>query len=173
MNRRKLKSYLEVSTRIAILLTTLAVLWLIFGSVLKQPKPLIHVGLRNGDLFPSVAGIDYSKNSKTLLISMSAKCANCDESLLFFHKLREKAINSSDAPRMIALFPESEKEVENYARQRRLTLETQSGINLKALNMPGTPTVVLVNNKGQIIDFWVGKLSNDIEQQISHSLNIF
>ena len=92
MNRIKLKSYLEVSTRIAILLTTLAVLWLIFGSVLKQPKPLIHVGLRNGDLFPSVAGIDYSKNSKILLISMSTKCASCVESLPFFQKLREKLL---------------------------------------------------------------------------------
>jgi hypothetical protein len=172
MNRIKLKSYLEISTRIAILLTALAVLWLILGSVLKQPKPNIHVGLRNGDLFPSVAGIDYSKNSKTLLISMSTKCASCVEGLPFFQKFREKTFGSPDSLRIIALFPESEKEVENYARERHLTLETQSGINLKALNMLGTPTIVLINNKGQIVDFWIGKLSNDIEQQISHALNI-
>lgn len=77
---------------------------------------------------------------------MSTNCASCVESFAFFQKLREKTFGSPDSPRIIAFFPEPEKEVENYMRERHQTLETQPDINLKALNMLGTLTIVLVNN---------------------------
>lgn len=40
-----------------------------------------------------------------------------------------------------------------------------------ALNLVATPTVILVDNSGKILDFWIGKPSKEVEQQILKAIN--
>jgi hypothetical protein len=34
------------------------------------------------------------------------------------------------------------------------------------LNVTGTPTLILADSSGRVLDFWVGKLSREEEQQV-------
>jgi hypothetical protein len=43
-------------------------------------------------------------------------------------------------------------------------LESLPAVNYSTLGVTGTPTLVLVDSTGRIVDFWVGKLS-EVEQQ--------
>ena len=166
MNRTKLKSYLETGTNVAVLLAALAALWLVIGGSIKGTRPNLYSGLRKGSLLPSVAGIDYSKSSQTLLIAMSANCEVCADSLPFYNRLRERILAHGSSISVIAVFPEAENEVKKYVQEQHLNLETFSGIDLNSLNLAGTPTMVLIDGSGKIIDFWIGKPSKDIEQEI-------
>jgi hypothetical protein len=38
--------------------------------------------------------------------------------------------------------------------------------DFKMLNIQGTPMLVLVDSSGQVLDFWIGKLSQNAKDQI-------
>lgn len=171
MKTPKLKAYLEISANIAVLLVALVVLgnfaWV---RLVKQPVPRAESGLRKGDTFSLLPGVDYGKSSQTLVIALSSKCEHCNESLPFFKQLLEANVEKSDSTRIVAVFPETAEEVWRYASEQQLSVNTIPGINFKALNLPGTPTAVLISNEGKILNFWIGKPSKDAEREILDSV---
>jgi hypothetical protein len=44
------------------------------------------------------------------------------------------------------------------------------GIPIKALHLPGTPSAVLINNEGKILNFWIGEPSQDTEKEILEAI---
>ncbi len=169
--KQSLKSYLEVATNFAVLLLALVVLgnfaWV---HLAEKPTPGFLSGLRKGDAFSLIPGVDYSNGSQTLIIAMSSKCERCNESIPFFKQLLEANVGRSDATRIVAVFPETAAEVWRYISEQQLGVNTIPGINLKALNLPGTPSAVLISNKGKVVNFWIGKPSKDAEKEIMDSI---
>lgn len=167
MNKTKLKSYIEVTTNIAVLLVAVVLLgnfaWVRLS---KQPMPRAEGGLRKGDEFSLLPGVDYSKSPKTLLIALSTKCDHCTETIPFWKRVFETNIENKNGTRFVAVFPETAVEVGRYLHEQQLGLNTIPGINYKAINLPGTPSAVLLDNEGKIVNFWIGKPSKDAEQEI-------
>jgi hypothetical protein len=42
---------------------------------------------------------------------------------------------------------------------------------LDSIRVGGTPTLILTNDKGEVTDFWVGKLAPDKEVELINKLN--
>ena len=61
--------------------------------------------------------------------------------------------------RIVALFPNKIKEVADYLMANALNVDSVAEVNLNALHIPGTPTMILVNSRGQVQNFWAGKLA--------------
>lgn len=104
--------------------------------------------------------------SKTLIIALSSKCDHCTETVPFWKRVIETNIENKNATRIVAVFPETAVEVGRYLHEQQLGLNTIPGINYKAINLPGTPSAVLLDNEGKIVNFWIGKPSKDAEQEI-------
>jgi hypothetical protein len=172
MDSTKLKGRLEVITNIAVCLAAVAVLLVMAGRYLKETGTSIHSGLRTGGVLPSLPGVDYGKSSRTLLIAVSARCDGCGDSVPFFNQLKRSVISKGNSTQIVALFPETGDEVNRFVQQQNLNLEFVSGVNFKDFTFIGTPTMVLVNGNGQIIDFWIGKPSSDLQQEIINSLSV-
>ncbi len=172
MDQAKLKHYLEIATNIAVLLVAVVVLGT-FAWKYFTPKPQIQlqVGLQKGTTFAQLPGIDYSKAPKTLLIALSSKCDHCSESLPFYKQITFEQRKNINASHIVAIFPESQSEVEQFAGQEELNLDTVAGVDFYALNLVATPTVILIDNSGKIIDFWIGKLSKNVEQEIIKAIS--
>lgn len=64
------------------------------------------------------------------------------------------------------VFSEEESSVRDYIQKEQLTLEVVSNMDFKALNLATTPSIVLVDSNGSIVDFWIGKLLTEAMQQI-------
>lgn len=169
MKELRFKSYLEVATNAAVLLVALLILgrfaWL---HIATQPVPNIEGGLRKGEAFSLLPGVDYGKNSRTLIIAMSSKCEHCSESIPFFRQLLEanRVSPSSDLTRIVAIFPEAADEVSRYISEQKLNVNSIPGINYKALNLPGTPSAVLLDNEGKVLNFWIGKPTKNAEHEM-------
>lgn len=134
-------------------------------------RPLrIEEGLQKGKAFPTLPGVDYSMSNLTLLIAMSSKCEFCQESVPFYNQLAESIHNNGCAIRVIACFQDFESDVNLFVGKAQLDVETISGVDFRLLKLPGTPAMILVDSNGTILDFWVGKLSKDTEQQITDAL---
>ncbi len=97
---------------------------------------------------------------------MSTRCHYCTEGLPFYKQLAEAQRTSGRETHVVAVFPNQEAEVRQYVQQNRLDLEIAADVDLGALNISGTPTVVLIDGSGRIRDFWLGKLPQDQEQQV-------
>ena len=101
-----------------------------------------------------------------MVLSLSTKCGYCQDSLPFYKRLIEEHRKSADSPSLVALFPNSEMEVNEYKRQNQLDVKSVANVNPSSLNLKGTPTLILVDAEGKVSDVWVGKLSTNDEQQV-------
>jgi hypothetical protein len=173
MNRQLVRGYLEVSTNIAVLLVALAVLGSITWRALA-PRPEIHFksGLRKGDRFGQLSGVDYKAFDRTLIIAMSSACDSCLDSIPFYKHLTESRVKGGQTYQYFAILSEKQDEVEQFIQRFELNLPTVAGVDLKELKVAATPTLILVNSNGEIVDFWVGKLSKDAEQEVARTLAI-
>ena len=61
--------------------------------------------------------------------------------------------------RIVALFPNKVKEVADYLTANALNVDSVADVNLDAIHVPGTPTMILVNGRGEVQNFWLGKLA--------------
>jgi hypothetical protein len=174
MKEGKLKGYLEVATNIAVLLVALLILgkvaWTYLGEK-PSPSPHLQAGIRKGGPFSLIPRVDYAKRPQTLVIAMSSTCERCNESVPFFKQILQANAENGDKTQIVAVFPENAEEVGRYISEQRISLDAVPGVDYRALNLPGTPTAVLVSSEGTLINFWIGKSSNAAEKEILESIN--
>jgi len=170
------KGYLETVTNLAVLLVALVFLagfaWSFFVPKTKvRPQIRPEIGLRKGNVLHQPAGIDYNAAPQTLLLLMNTECHYCEVSLPFYKKLATSSsiVNNT---KMVALFPNPQTKVGDYAQKNELNFQTISSPDFQLLKMLGTPTLILTNSKGEILDFWIGKLSAESEQEVLKALGV-
>ncbi len=168
MEQSKWKSRLEVVTNVAVLLVAVTVLSaLVWTYFQRSPKLQMQSGFQKGQSLPQLPTVSYGNSPQTLLIAMSTTCHYCSESLPFYKQLiKAQQQQSGRATHIVAVFPNSEGEVKQYVQRNQLNVDNVTDVNFKALNVSGTPAMLLVDKNGKVVDFWFGKLSSDDEQQV-------
>lgn len=166
----KLKSRLEVATNISVLLVSLLVLttylWAYYASK-AAPQPA--AGLQRGKTIVQLPKDIFDESSKALLLALNTNCGYCTESVPFYNQLAKDQQVAGD-PKITALFPNSASEVERFAQANGLKVKAISSVNFGGLNVSATPTLILVDRDGKIIDFWIGKLSEEGQQEVLRAI---
>jgi hypothetical protein len=171
LNQERLKSTLEVATNIAVLLVALTVLSVFAVNYFLKPSlPHLRPGLQKGATLASIPTLDYRSNKKTLLIALDTNCHFCKESLPFYRKLLEANVSSQKVLRIVAIFPNAADDVAKYIRENDLSIDTIPGVPLNSLGLSGTPSLLLLNQKGEVKDFWIGKLPSTETDELIRSL---
>jgi hypothetical protein len=168
----KVKHSLERATNIAVILVAAVVLgtfgWNYFNGrrIGSQLKP----GLRKEAILPSLPGLNYGDSSGTLLIAMNTDCDFCKASVPFYNQLADVQRNDATGIRAVAVFPNSSDQVHQFVGQHMLRLQTIAHTNLDDLKVSGTPTLILVDRQGRIVDFWLGKLSPEEQEAVKRTI---
>jgi len=110
--------------------------------------------------------VDWEKNGRTLILAISSSCHFCTESAPFYKKLIE---NKRDA-RLVAVFPQSVDEGLQYLAKLGVSVDEVKQASLSAINVRGTPTLILVNSDGVIVNEWFGKLAPQEESLVLTAL---
>lgn len=167
MQESKLKSYLELTTNAAVLLAAIAVLTaLSWGYFAQKQKPSLRSGLQKGKAITNVPAANLNGPQATLLIAMSIRCHFCTESISFYNQLARAQQGSGNSPRLIAVFPEEESKVKQYVQQNGLQVSSTAATDFKELGVETTPTMILIDKEGKIIDFWIGQIPEEAQQQV-------
>lgn len=168
MKEGRFRSYLEIATNISVLIVAVALLITLVSVRLTRSPGVsgFDSGFRKGEILPSLPSIDYGGTPQTMLIAMSTRCSYCKESLPFYKQLVEEQSKRSDATRVVAIFPNNETDVQQYKQQNQLNIDSFAGVNLSALKIAATPTIILADSSGKVRDFWIGKLSKEDENQV-------
>src|ERR1700694_2276034 len=167
MQRDTLRNYLEIATNAAVLIVALLIISVFVGAyfVKTSPKPRPDAGLRVGQTFSPVAGVNYNDAPKTLLIAMSTQCSYCAASMPFYKKLVDSQHGDHPATHVVGILPGSEQEIREFVQQQQLNIDTKVA-DLRGLGLNATPTMVLVDSHGKILNFWIGKLSPESEAEV-------
>jgi thioredoxin-related protein len=101
--------------------------------------------------------IDWTKNQQTLLFVLKKGCRFCDESAPFYQRLT-KEFSTQSKTHFIALLPHSNDESKQYLKDKTVDIPDLRQGSAESIGVPGTPTLLLVDNTGTVIEQWLGKL---------------
>jgi hypothetical protein len=130
-----------------------------FFAKTAQPPQTVALGSK-----VSLSGVEWTKNGKTLLLALQVGCRFCSESAPFYQRVVETA--NSKGVKVVAVLPQPPTESENYLRTLAIPISDVRQASLESLSVGGTPTLILVNEKGEVAGAWVGKLPGDKEAEV-------
>ena len=140
----------------------------LFGFVLLKNQVFPDRSSRPPELSPgtriSLSGVDWKDRHWTLLLALSNKCHFCSESASFYKRLTVGV--PKESVRVIAVLPQSVEIGREYLKSLDLQVEEIRQTHMEALNVRGTPTLILVNEEGIVGKVWRGKLSTEKEAEV-------
>lgn len=174
MSPTRVKRHLEFITNIAVVLVVVAAVGVAvkqyFGS--KAPgesKNRIQVGT----VFPTFSNVSYSQSPKTLILALSVSCRFCISSVPFYQSLAQAHRENNNSFQIVALFLDKERDLVNrFVEQKSLPVTAVSSVDFSSLQIPLTPTVILVDSAGKVLNSWVGRLSEDEEKDVFYALGV-
>lgn len=98
-----------------------------------------------------MAGIDWTKQRKTLILALQANCHFCNESAPFYRRIAEST-KGTDV-QLIAAFPTPVESSAAHLKELGLTSLAVTQVPLTSLQTSGTPTLILANDRGEITDY--------------------
>jgi hypothetical protein len=110
----------------------------------------------------AVPDVDWAKNGQTLILALSTTCHFCTESAPFYQRLASERGNI----RLIAVVPQPASEGRDYLDRLGVPLDEVQQASLKSINVRGTPTLLLVDGKGVVVQEWEGKLPAEQEAEV-------
>jgi thioredoxin-related protein len=123
----------------------------------ERKSPTIGNKITSGDF-------DWSKSSKNVLLVLQKGCKYCSESAEFYKKLIQQSQGKN--VKITAVLPQPKEEAEKYLSDLGVAgIETKQS-ELNSLDVSGTPTIIVTNDKGEISEVWVGKLPPEKESEV-------
>jgi thiol-disulfide isomerase/thioredoxin len=132
------------------------------GDFVKQkrpngsPKTLIGTSV-------SLPGIPLSETHNSLLVVISTKCHFCKDSLPFYKELITKTHGKID---VVAISPDPVTEMQTFLQEADVSAAKIASIDLAAIGITGTPTLLLVNGSGRVLEQWQGMLDERGRQKV-------
>jgi thioredoxin-related protein len=168
MNSEKLTKRLEMGAYVAIIGMALVVTATLIPKLVGRyfPKSVTQAApaLKAGDRI-SVPNEDWEKNGKTLLLVLSTSCHFCTESAPFYRTLVAKTQNEQQL-HVAAIFPQSVEEGREYLSSLGIIVADVLNVPRQSFEVKGTPTLILVDDKGAVVNSWTGKLAPTEESAV-------
>jgi hypothetical protein len=133
-------------------------------SATRQPAgPKVGLNLNQTPL----KDINWAGNKNTLVLGLQTTCHFCTESGPFFQKL---AAAASGSTRIVAVLPQTVDQSKEYLSKLGVHVDEIRSAPLSSINVSGTPTMMLVNDKGVVRNVWVGKLPEAQQTEVLNAI---
>jgi hypothetical protein len=171
LNTETLRLKLEVSTGVAVLVVSGILLSTSLTTYMRERQPQkTGPGLRKGETLNRLEGYDFSQSTKTLVIVMNTDCESCVESIRFYNNVAYHCNSTDHEIDVRVVFPDPFDQAQRFVKQHQLKAEVIPQVDPTVLKVSVTPTVILVDSKGRILNFWIGQLSPKDEEEIINTL---
>lgn len=118
-----------------------------------------------------LAGIDWADNRLTLIAVMQVGCHWCEESAPFYRALTAQE-SAGHKFHVVAVLPQSRNQSQEFLHTLGIGIQDIRQKELYELDVSGTPTLLLVDYRGRIKAFWVGKLEPASEKDVFNNLGV-
>ena len=118
-----------------------------------------------------LANYNWSESDNTLVMVLSTTCHFCTESGPFYKRLMEARADKKKL-RVVAVFPQGEKEAREYLKSLGVVADEIRTASPATLGVRGTPTLILADSKGTTVNTWIGKLPSLQEDEVFKAVNL-
>jgi hypothetical protein len=116
---------------------------------------------KRGEQLPALAGYDWHAHGRTLVLALRNGCHYCEDSAPFYRKIAEmEQAGQIKYFHLVAIFPDSPDIVKQTLQSEGLSLQAIPSTPLRIFKVEGTPTAILADQNGHVIDSWVGELNS-------------
>ncbi len=155
----------EMVANLLIVVAAIGIVWNI-GLYFSRAKVVVNAPIVGSEL--RIKGFDETGAQVNVLLFLSTGCKFCKESMSFYSRIARLA--SPRKIKFVALFKHTDDKVSEYLDQFKLVgVEVHRG-DFDSLGIKGTPTLVLQDQSGKVIQSSVGKLDGKGEEGIENYL---
>jgi len=162
----------EIAANIAIVVVAVVVVAVLAKQHLwpaqpPKPPPAIAAGTKL-----AISGVDWANNGSTLVVALQKGCHFCSESAPFYQRLVNDT-KDKNGLKIVAVLPQTIDEGKQYLDTLKVPIADVKQAPLSTFGVSGTPTLILVDGKGQVVNSWVGRLPPDAEADVMGKLKQF
>ena len=131
--------------------------------------------IEKGEKYAQLKDVVPAGSNRALVVAVQPGCHYCNDSMPFYKKLLDERNQKGSAVKFVAAVPKAEKPAD---AQKIVSDESEKfaavgaqpdrmvNLDFAAVKVPGTPTLVLVDNSGKVLNVWVGKLDEGGEKEV-------
>jgi thioredoxin-related protein len=125
-------------------------------------------GPEKGEQFAQIKEVLPAGTNKALVVAVQPSCHFCNDSMPFYKRLLDARNQKNSPVKFIAAVPADEAKAEEAQKFAAVGAQPDGMVKLDfaAIKAPGTPTLLLVDNNGKVLDVWVGKLKSSEEKDV-------
>ena len=173
LTREKFKYILDVTTNIVVVLFGIVAIGVLVKSYFAPPGAKPSIAITKGSVFTEIAGVDYKQTPRTLILALNVDCRYCTRSVPFYNSLAEARQENAGRVNIVAAFINKDAElVKSYAEEKHLSVQAIAGVDLDQLGVQTTPTLIMVDSGGKVLDSWRGELQPDGEREVFAALGL-
>ncbi|HEV2396362.1 MAG TPA: hypothetical protein VGS27_05455 [Candidatus Sulfotelmatobacter sp.] len=131
--------------------------------------PARPAALKPGQAVP-IRGIHWQKSHHTLVLALQTGCHFCAASAPFYRELLKK--KQGDSWQAVAVLPQPVEKSVAYMQREGYSVPVVRQVDLPAIGVSGTPTLLLVDGKGRLEKEWVGELGPGGENEVAAALGV-
>lgn len=114
----------------------------------------------------ALPAVDWSLSRQTLVLALAKGCRFCADSAPFYRKLAGEIAARKDM-RLVAVFShETPEEARAYLDGLGVPITDVEQASLEAIGARGTPTLILADNTGKVLESWTGAQKPDKEAEL-------
>ena len=120
-----------------------------------------------GTHLPSPDGQVWPGKKNTLVLAIRYGCVHCEKNMDFYRDLERKSEQIADRTNIVSIFPD-----DYVVASHDLTIHSVNNlpiiakVDLRRLHVAGTPTLILVDKNGTILQSWVGELTKEQQEDV-------
>jgi thioredoxin-related protein len=118
-----------------------------------------------------IPGVTWS-GTHNLVLALSTTCHFCEESAPFYRKLLQQQHEHDGKWNSIIVFPQSSDMAHKYVQAHKYIATATLHADYANVGITGTPTLVLVDGHGTVLDEWIGRLDSDQQTDVAVHLGI-
>jgi hypothetical protein len=145
------------------IVTCLTVIAVILSAYVPMHK--VVAGFKKNAPAPLIPGIMYAASPQSLLLFLNSGCGYCQQSLPFYSRITKEAAVSRTT-KVIAVFSSTEEKPELFLSNHGISVDQIVTADFRKLAISVTPTVMLVDHSGRILDFWIGMIPQSREGSV-------
>ena len=170
------KSTLDTAANIAIIVVcamAAVALSLTIRDRLFPPRPPgAPPQVEKGEQFDQLKNVVPAGSDRALVVAVSPQCHYCNDSLPFYKQLVDQRNQKGSGVKFVAAVPNEEAKAEESQKFTGAGVQVDNMVHLDfaSIKVPGTPTLLLVDKQGKVLDVWVGKLDAGREKKVLETL---
>lgn len=166
------KSTLDTVANIAIILVCAIAAFVLVRNQFFPAAPPRPPGappqVEKGEQFDQLKAVVPAGTKRALVVALSPTCHFCNESMPFYKQLIDQRNQKSSPVKVIAAVPAEQAKAEESKKFAEAGTQPDNMVHMdfSSIKVPGTPTILLVDNSGKVLDVWVGKQDEKGEKDI-------